>query len=259
MAKIARYEVAGGEVYGLLDESDGTLRRLAGSPFDSLDTTDRTDRLSDVRLLEPVAAPRIFGAGLNYVAHIEEAGQRKPEIPMLFMKPTTSATGPEAPIVYPRQGKEVHFEGELVAVIGCRARHVSEADALDYVLGYTCGNDVSERVIQFAEMEMGCLLVGKGFDSFSPLGPVVATDLDPTNLRLETRVNGETRQSSSTADLLFPVARLVSYLSDALTLLPGDMIMTGTPSGVGPMVPGDTIEVEIENIGILRNTVTAEA
>ncbi len=254
--RIARYLANGKLCCGVL-EGD-RLTRLAGSPFESLATTRETDLLADVRLLAPVEAPRVFGVGLNYKAHIEESKHKAPTIPMLFMKPSTAVIGPEEAIVYPREGKEVHFEGELAVVIGRRTRRISEADALGCVLGYTCADDVSERPIQFAEMDMGCLLVGKAFDTFCPLGPVIATDLDPTDLDLRSRVNGTQRQSTSTSDLLFPVAGLVSYLSQAITLLPGDVIITGTPAGVGPVHPGDVVEIEIAGIGTLRNPVVAE-
>jgi 2-keto-4-pentenoate hydratase/2-oxohepta-3-ene-1,7-dioic acid hydratase in catechol pathway len=177
---------------------------------------------------------------------------------MLFMKPTSSIVGPGGPIFYPKEGKMVHFEAEVAVVIGRTARRVSEADATRYILGYTCGNDVSERVIQKAEMAQGCLVVSKGFDTFNPLGPAIETDLDPGNINIIGRVNGVERQNSNTSDLVFSIAKLVSYLSQAATLLPGDVIMTGTPSGVGPIVPGDTVEIEIPEVGILRNEVFAE-
>jgi 2-keto-4-pentenoate hydratase/2-oxohepta-3-ene-1,7-dioic acid hydratase in catechol pathway len=197
--------------------------------------------------------------GLNYVSHIHESGLPTPKFPMLFMKPLSAVIGPGEPIVYPRKGRHVDYEAELVAVIGKRARHVPEERALDYVLGYTCGNDVSERVIQKAEMSTGVMLVGKGFDTFCPLGPVIATGLDPTNLDVMARLNGEQRQKGSTSDLLFSVAHLVAYLSEAMLLLPGDVIMTGTPAGVGPIAAGDVVEIEISGVGVLRNPVVAEA
>ena len=174
------------------------------------------------------------------------------------MKPSTAVIGPEEPIIYPTQGEEVHYECELAVVIGKPARRVPKSQALDYVLGYTCGNDVSERTIQFAEMKTGCMLIGKGFDTFCPLGPCITTDLDPTNLDLSTRLNGEIRQDANTSDLIFPVADLVAYISEAFTLLPGDVIMTGTPEGIGPMSPGDTVEIEVEGVGTLRNSVVSE-
>lgn len=255
-SRIARYEISGEIHYGLLEER--SIRRLAGAPFSSVVTTDIIDSLEAATLLCPVPTPRIFGAGMNYVAHIREMGHSMPEIPVMFMKPSTAAIGPGEAIVYPLEGRNVHFEGELVVVIGRGGRRISEEDALDHVLGYTCANDVSERVIQSKEMAMGCLLVGKAFDTFCPLGPWIVTGLDPSDLSLEARVNGEVRQSSSTADLLFSVARLISHLSDAVTLLPGDVILTGTPAGVGPILPGDRVDITIEGIGTLSNPVVAE-
>ncbi|EIN02392.1 fumarylacetoacetate (FAA) hydrolase [Paraburkholderia hospita] len=177
---------------------------------------------------------------------------------MLFMKPSTTVIGHEESIVYPFDGENIHFEGELTVIIGKEARNVSESDALDYVFGYTCGNDVSDRILQRRESEFGCLLVGKGYDTFAPIGPVVETELDPSNLHLITRVNGEVRQNGNTADLVYGVPALIAYLSKYMTLLPGDHIMTGTPAGVGPIKPGDTIEVEIEGIGVLRNKVITQ-
>lgn len=254
--QIARYALGADVHYGIVEGEQ--LKRLTGSPFETRETTGQIDSLAAARLLCPVEAPRIFGAGLNYVSHIEESGAKTPEIPMLFMKPDTAAIGPKEPIIYPREGKHVDFEGELAVVIGKRAKRVSEDDALGIVLGYTCANDVSERVIQFKEMSIGCLLVGKAFDTFCPIGPVIATDLDPDNLLLEAFVNNERRQSINTSDLLFSCATLVSYLSQAITLLPGDVIMTGTPRGVGPIVPGDRVDITIEGIGTLTNTIEAE-
>jgi len=239
-------------------EDDDRIRPLSGSPYQSLDTTGESLPLNKVCLLAPVESPRFIGVGLNYAAHAAESGKEHPPQPMVFMLPSTAVIGPGNAIVYPLQGKNVHYEGELAVVIGKSARRVSTGEALDYVLGYTCGNDVSERVIQSAEMDLGCLLVGKGFDTFKPLGPWIETDIDPSKLRLTTRLNGDTMQDANTSDLIFPVPQLVAYLSEAITLLPGDVIMTGTPSGVGPLAPGDTVEIEIEGIGSLKNTVVSE-
>ena len=177
---------------------------------------------------------------------------------MLFMKPDTAAIGPGEAIIYPPEAQNTHFEGELAVVIGKKARRLSEDEALDAVLGYTCANDISERVIQFREMAMGTLLVGKSFDTFCPLGPVIATDLDPANLDLVAHVNGEKRQAINTSDLLFSCRYLVSYLSQAITLMPGDVIISGTPAGVGPITPGDKIDITIDGIGTLSNPVEAE-
>ena len=255
--KILRYGADGSTSYGILEE-DGAIRQLAGCPFESLDESGETTHLDNVSVLAPIGMPRLIGVGLNYLAHAEEGGATPPDQPMLFMLPSTAVLDPEEPIVYPRQGQNVHFEGELTVIIGKKARRVAEADALDYVFGYTCGNDVSERVIQANEMSNGCMLIGKGFDTFKPLGPYIATGLDSTNLELTTRVNGEVKQHTNTDDLIFPVAQLIAYISEAVTLLPGDVIMTGTPSGVGPVQPGDVVEIEISGVGVLRNPVVAE-
>ena len=253
---IARYERDGRIHHGILDGE--VLRRIAGPPFESLAPTGATDHLAAVRLLSPVDAPRVFGVGLNYVAHIAESGAKTPTTPLLFMKPSNTVVGPGAPIIYPREGRNVHFEAELAVVIGRTGRRIAPAHALDHVLGYTCANDISERIIQKVEMDQGALLIGKGFDSFCPLGPVIATGLDPANLKLGARVNGVERQSSSTSDLLFGVTELVSYLSSAITLQPGDVIITGTPSGVGPIVVGDRVDIWVEGVGTLTNPVIAE-
>ncbi len=256
--KIARYALDGTIYHGIL-RADGLIDRLSKPPFESLAPTGHRDTRANVRLLAPVPAPRVFGVGLNYAAHAREAGQPVPTLPMLFMKPSTAVIGPGDAIVYPRQGERVDYECELAVVIGRSARRIPESRALEAVLGYTCANDVSERPIQFAEMKMGCLLIGKGFDTFCPLGPWIETELDPARLRITTRVNGQTRQDSNTSDLIFSVSRLVAYLSDAITLLPGDVIITGTPAGIGPLHPGDEVEVEVEGIGVLRNPVVAES
>jgi 2-keto-4-pentenoate hydratase/2-oxohepta-3-ene-1,7-dioic acid hydratase in catechol pathway len=246
--------------YGLLAHN-GEIRPLVGTPFESRETFGAPTHLDKVRLLAPVAPRNIYGVGLNYVKHAQEVNMPLPKVPMLFMKPTSAVIGPEAPIVYPASDTEliVHFEAEVTVVIGKPARRVSEANALDYVLGYTCGNDVSERVIQWAEMKQGCMVTGKAFDTFCPLGPAIETDLDPGKIPVLARVNGVERQNSNTDDLVYSIRQLVAYLSAASTLLPGDVILTGTPSGIGPVKPGDVVEIEIPQVGILRNPVVAEA
>lgn len=254
--RIVRY--ADGTIrYGLLEE-DGTIRPLVGTPFESLDTYGPKTHLDKVRLLAPVEPRNVYGAGLNYVKHAQEVNLPLPKVPMFFMKPVGAVVGPDVPIIYPKQGKNVHFEAEVAVIIKRSARRVTEAEATDYILGYTCGNDVSERVIQRSEMDQGCLVVGKGFDTFNPLGPTIVTDLDPENITILGRVNGKERQNSNTNDLVYSIRKLVSYLSEAMTLLPGDLIMTGTPSGVGPVTPGDVVEIEIPEVGVLRNAVIAE-
>lgn len=255
--EIVRYKADNLINFGKL-EGDGTVRRLEGNPLEGVNATEVTHPLNQVQLLAPIEPPRVFGVGLNYLSHIRESGEKAPSFPILFMKPPTAVIGPDAPIVYPHQGREVHYEGELAVVIGRKVRRVSQQEALDCVFGYTCANDVSERSIQFAEMKTGCLLIGKGFDTFCPLGPMIVTDLDPGSLELKTRVNGQERQHVNTSDFLFTVDKLIAYISEAVTLLPGDVILTGTPSGVGPVTPGDLIEIEISGIGVLKNPVVAE-
>lgn len=255
--RIVRYAVGDVVSHGILGE-DGRIQRLDGSPFDGIRPSGETDDPRQVRILAPLYRPRVFGLAYNYVSHVDETDRELPEIPVLFMKPSTAVIGPGDAIVHPAGAELIHFEGELVAVIGKEARHVAVEDAFGHVLGYTCGNDVSDRIVQRRESRFGCLLAGKGYDTFAPLGPYIVTDLDPSDLSLTTRVNGEVRQSANTKDLLFSVPQAISYLSRHMTLLPGDAIMTGTPAGVGPIRPGDEVEVEIGGIGVLRNPVVAE-
>ena len=244
--------------YGIL-ERDGAIRQLASSPFENLEATGKVTHREKVRILAPIESRNIYGAGLNYVNHAREMNLPLPPIPMLFMKPASAVIGPDEPIIYPKQAQTVHYEAEVAVVIGKGGRHITEASAGQHILGLTCGNDVSERLIQAAEMKQGCLVIGKAFDSFNPLGPAIETDLDPGNVEILARVNGTEKQRSNTSDLVYSIRRLVSYLSDAITLQPGDVIMTGTPSGVGPIKPGDVVEIEIPQVGILRNPVIAES
>lgn len=258
--KLLKFRLDGVPRFGVL-ESPSTVRLSAGSPFEgSMSLEDRTLALEQVQLLAPtVDHPRVFGVGFNYKSHILETKRPLPEIPPLFMKPDTSVVGHGESIVYPSGSEIVHYEAELVIVIGSKARHVKRADASRYILGYTCGNDVSERTVQRKEMSMGLMTMGKAYDTFAPIGPWIETEVDPSNLRMVGRLNGEVVQECHTSDLLFSCAELVEYISRAVTLLPGDLIMTGTPGGVGPVKPGDVFEVELEGVGTLTNPVLAEA
>ena len=256
--KLVRYMDASRVHYGILKD-DGIIERIDGTPFGGVRATSERDDLASVKLLSPVEHPRIFGVAYNYRAHTDETGKEQPNIPVLFMKPSTAAIGQGDAVMYPDGAEIVHYEGELVVIIGKQARHLPVESALDCVLGYCCGNDISDRVVQRQESKFGCLLAGKGYDTFAPLGPAIVTDLDPTNLQVITRQNGAVRQSGNTRDLVFSVAEIISYLSRFMTLLPGDVIMTGTPAGVGPIAVGDQLEVEIPGIGILRNHVAAES
>lgn len=264
MSKIARYQTQdGAQHYGLLVAPD-TLQRIEGDPFGAWRPTDDALPLAAVRLLAPVCPPNILAIGLNYRAHAHESGAALPERPVLFIKATTALCHPGNPIILPAVAPhEVDYECELAIVIGKRARRVSEAEALDYVLGYTCANDVSARDCQLRLDAQWAR--GKSFDTFAPLGPWIETELDPDNAPIRSRLNGVVMQESNTNDLIFSCRTLVSFLSQGITLLPGTVIMTGTPSGVGfarkPPVflrPGDRIEIEIDGIGTLGNPVIAE-
>ena len=256
--KFIRYKTKTNDTkYGVLEEGN-LITEITNTPFESFTNTDITHLIDDVSILSPVTPSKIICVGLNYLSHIKEMGLAIPKSPMLFMKPITTLTDPDTPIIYPKIGQKVEYEAELTVVIGKPTKHVSESDALDYVLGYTCGNDVSERVFQMQEMKSGAMLIGKGFDSFCPLGPVIETELDPDNVSVKARLNGEEKQNGNTSDLLFSASKLISYISAAMTLMPGDVILTGTPSGVGPIAHGDTVEIEIPEIGILKNNVTNE-
>ncbi|MCS6815861.1 MAG: fumarylacetoacetate hydrolase family protein [Blastocatellia bacterium] len=212
--------------------------------------------LERVRLLAPCTPSKIVALGRNYRDHAAELGHDVPTEPLIFFKPPSAVIGPEETIRLPAMSARVDYEGELVVVMGRRAYRLREdEDPLAYVLGYTCGNDVTARDLQRRD---GQFARAKGFDTFAPIGPVIATTLDPANLRIETRVNGQVRQRARTSDLVFPVPMLIRFISQVMTLLPGDLIFTGTPAGVGPLADGDIVEVEIEGIGTLRNSVRAE-
>jgi 2-keto-4-pentenoate hydratase/2-oxohepta-3-ene-1,7-dioic acid hydratase in catechol pathway len=264
MTRFARVALNGDVHYALVDQQQ-QLQLLRGTPFGAWEPTGERRSLAEVRLLAPVRPPNILAIGLNYRAHAIESGAAIPERPVLFIKATTAACGPDDPIVLPRIAPhEVDYECELAIVIGKAARHVTPETALDYVLGYTCANDVSARDCQL-RLDGGQWARGKSFDTFAPLGPWIETDLDPDHVEIMSRLNGHEMQHSNTDDLIFDCRQIISYLSDAFTLLPGTVIMTGTPSGVGfarkPPVfmrAGDVVEIEIAGLGVLRNPVVAE-
>ncbi len=243
-----RYQ-RGGEIrYGML-EGDA-VRELAGPPFERAVRTGRWWPLDDVRLLAPVEPSKVIAVGLNYQSHL---GEREPAAyPGLFAKYPTSIVGPEAEIVLPPDANNVHYEGEMVLVIGREAKDVPRDAALDYVFGVTAGNDMSERDWQQADLQW---FRAKGSDTFGPIGPSIVTGVDYDDLLVQTRVNGDVRQSERTRDLIFDVADIVSYVSRYVTLYPGDIIFTGTPQTTRAVQPGDVVEVELEGAGTLRNTV----
>ncbi len=235
-----------------------TVYDASGVLFGELSRGDAVGGLADVSLLAPVQPGKIVCVGLNYAAHVTENDPTRqvPDEPVLFMKPPSALIGPGDAIEIANPGNRTDYEAELAVVIGTRARDVAEDQALDYVFGYTAGNDVSDRVVQRKD---GQWVRAKGFDTYCPLGPWIETELDISAVKVESRLNGEVKQSQTTASMIFPVPFLVSYISRVMTLEPGDVIMTGTPEGVGPMQPGDTIEIEIGGVGVLRNPVTARS
>ena len=239
--------------YGLLENDQ--VCELSGPPWGKWSRTPHTWPLADVRLVAPVAPAKIVCVGRNYAAHAAELGNDVPKEPLIFLKPSSSIIGIDDPIVLTPYSQRVEHEGELALVIGRRCSHLRDTDdALANVLGYTCVNDVTARDLQKTDVQF---TRAKGFDTFCPVGPHIETDLDPTNVLVETYVNGAPRQSGNTSLMTYPCAYLVRWVSRMMTLHPGDVISTGTPAGVGPLVPGDTVEVRIAGIGVLRNPVHA--
>ena len=208
--------------------------------------------LSDVFILPPCIPTKAVCVGLNYKDHIEEMNDKIPQEPTLFLKPATAVIGNEGQIILPEMSERVDYEGELAIVIGKKAKDIKEEDAKDYIFGYTIANDVTARDLQAKD---GQWTRAKSFDTFLPIGPWIVTDLDPSSLDITTYVNGEIKQKSNTKNLIFNVFKLVSFISHIMTLNPGDIILTGTPSGIGPLKHGDTVTVEIEGIGKLTNRV----
>ena len=234
----------------------GAVRALAGTFFENPVPSGEEIPLDDVRLLAPILPSKVVCLGRNYAAHAAEFGGEVPEEPLVFLKPSTSVSGPGDPIPLPPISNRVDYEGELAIVIGRIARNVRAEETFRYILGYTCGNDVTLRDLQKKDDQWAR---AKGFDGSCPLGPWVETELDPIDVHLETRVNGEVRQSASTSDMVFGVATIIEFVTAFMTLLPGDVIMTGTPEGVGKLEPGDRVEVVIDGIGVLMNPVGGRA
>ena len=254
-AHVARYVADGGTHHGRLDGD--AFERLSDAPWRGGAPVGRRDPRASVQLLTPAVPTKIVCVGLNYFAHIGESGSvvpgsEPPKEPLLFLKPPSAAIADGDAIRYPRGVTRLDPEAEMALVIGRRARAVSEAEALEFVAGLTCFNDVSARNYQKSD---GQWARAKGFDTFAPFGPWVTTGLDWRGLRVECRVNGATRQRGDTRDLLFGAAFLVHFISHVMTLEPGDLIATGTPAGIAPVEPGDVIEVEVEGVGVLRNRV----
>lgn len=249
--KIVRFKAGDDIAYGVAD-TEGVLV-YNGSPFVAWEPTETVVPWAKANILSPVIPTKVICVGKNYEEHADEMGGDLPEEPLIFMKPATSVIGPNANVVYPRISNLVHHEAELAVVMSRPARHVRAEDASQYIFGYTAANDVTARDLQLRD---GQWTRAKGFDSFCPLGPAIETELDPLErLAVICRVNGEVRQAGFTSDMVFGVAEIIEYVTAFTTLLPGDVILTGTPAGVGPVSPGDVMEVEVDGIGTLVNPV----
>ncbi len=250
--RIARFTTGDDPIYGLVDGAGEKIAEITGDPlYTRIELTGRTYAVDDVRLLAPVIPrSKVIGIGRNYHDHAKEMGGEAPTEPLMFLIPNTAVVGPGDPVVMPSQSSNVHYEGELAVVIGRMCKDVEPEDALKVVFGYTCANDVTARDLQKSD---GQWSRAKGFDTFCPLGPWIETDLDPMDQPLVTRLDGEIVQDGHTSDMVHGVAELISHASKAFTLLPGDVILTGTPAGVGPVEVGQRVDVEIGDIGLLSN------
>jgi 2-keto-4-pentenoate hydratase/2-oxohepta-3-ene-1,7-dioic acid hydratase in catechol pathway len=250
--RLVRFRFGDRIATGALDGE--SIRLLRGTFFDDPVPTGESVPAADVRLLAPVLPSKVVAVGRNYADHAREMDTEIPDEPLLFLKPSTAVIGPGDPIAYPAISKRMDYEGELACVVGRITRGVTSEDAARAILGYTCGNDVTLRDLQATD---GQWTRAKGFDTSCPLGPWVETEVDAADLAVETRVNGELRQSARTSQLAFDPAEIVAFISTFMTLLPGDVVLTGTPAGVGPLEVGDDVRVQIEGIGTLSNMVVA--
>jgi 2-keto-4-pentenoate hydratase/2-oxohepta-3-ene-1,7-dioic acid hydratase in catechol pathway len=248
--KIVRVQLGDEIAYGAVEE-DG-IRIHLGTPFVAWEPQETVVPFEEARLLSPVFPTKVVCVGRNYAEHAAERHAEVPMQPILFLKPSTAVIGPHDPIHLLPISKRVDYEGELAVVIGRLARGVRAEEAFRVILGYTCANDLTLRDLQHTKDQWAR---AKGFDGSCPLGPWIETELDPTDVRVETRLNGEVRQAGQTTDMVFGVATLIEYVTEFMTLLPGDVILTGTPEGVGPLAPGDLVEVEVDGVGTLANPV----
>src|SRR5467141_4586736 len=243
---------ASSALYGILDSDQ--VREISGAPWAEWSQSSRAWPLPGVRLVAPVDPSKIVCIGRNYAAHAAELGNEVPKEPLMFLKPPSSIIGPDEAIVLTKYAQRVEHEGELALVMGRRCSHLSDADdALSFVMGYTCLNDVTARDLQKSDVQF---TRAKGFDTFCAVGPHIETALDPSHVLVETHVNGERRQSAMTSLMIYPAAFLVRWISRMMTLMPGDVIATGTPAGVGPLAAGDTVEGSVAGVGVLRNPVS---
>lgn len=254
--RYVRYDHAGQTSYGI--EDGDQVRQLDGAPWLGGKPTGNRVSLAEVSLLAPAEPSKVIAVGYNYISHREEMTHQEnrpiPEYPPIFLKLPTTIIGPEAAVIYPADASDLHFEGELVVVVGKKASKVSVENAGDYIFGVTAGNDVSERSWQANDLQW---FRAKGTDSFGPLGPAVVSGLDYLDLRVQTRLNGKTMQDQSSIDQIHDVHAILSYISQYVTLFPGDIIYTGTPGATAAMQPGDVVEIEVEGVGVLKNRIVA--
>jgi 2-keto-4-pentenoate hydratase/2-oxohepta-3-ene-1,7-dioic acid hydratase in catechol pathway len=251
--RIVRYRHQGEVGFGIME--DETVAAIAPHPFGAFEYTGERFPAEQARLLAPVLPSKVVAVGRNYADHAREMGGEVPADPVIFLKPSTSVVGPDDAIVRPGWAGRVDYEGELAVVIGRLVRRLDQGNAIQAVLGFSCANDVTARDLQKVD---GQWARAKGFDTFCPLGPWIETDLDSSDLAVRTLVNGQPRQQARTSQLEHGVASLLAFVSRVMTLLPGDVLLTGTPAGVGPLEPGDRVEVEVEGIGVLANEVVDE-
>ena len=250
--KFVRFSDENKNTYFGIVNNDSVIQ-LEGSIFENYSTTNNSFDLNRVKILPPCNPTKILAVGLNYKDHAEEMKKTPPTDPMLFLKPSTAVIAHMEDIVYPKHMSErVDYEGELAVVIGKEAHMVSKAEAMQYVFGYTCINDITARDLQAKDIQF---TRGKGFNTFAPIGPFIENEINPANLNIRSYLNGEKRQDSNTSNLIFKIPKLINFISSVMTLFPGDIIATGTPAGIGPMQPGDKVEVEIEGIGKLINNI----
>lgn len=248
--KLLRFAKDNVEMKGIYE--NGRVRRIIGSFFEEFTMTNDFYDEDEITFLPPILPSKFVCVARNYSEHAKELGNEVPTEPLIFLKPSTSANAHKGYIIYPKSSNQLDYEAELGVVIGKKCKNVSENDALKYVFGYTCLNDITARDIQKRENKF---TRGKSFDTFAPFGPFVETELDPSNLNVKSYVNGQLRQNGNTKDMIFSVQELISFISEVMTLLPGDVIATGTPPGVGSLQVGDTVEVEIDGVGKLTNYV----
>ena len=251
--RIVRYSRQGEVGFGILEGE--TVAAISPHPFGAFEYTGEPLPAAEVRLLAPVLPSKVVAIGRNYAEHAREQGAEVPADPVIFLKPSTSVIGPDDPVVRPEGVGQVDYEGELAVIVGKLVRRLEPADAIQAVFGFTCANDVTARDLQNSD---GQWTRAKGFDTFCPLGPWIETDLDSSDLAISTLVNGEVKQQARTSQLERGVADLLAFVSRVMTLLPGDVLLTGTPAGVGPLEAGDRVEVEVEGIGVLANEVVPE-